>query len=410
MNRILVVDDEPDLEALLMQQYRRQVREGRYSFVFAGDGVEAMARLAEDRHLDMVLCDINMPRMDGLTLLDHIKRTDHRLATVMVSANGDMEKIRTAMNRGAFDFLTKPIDFADLDATIERTLHHVSDQRLGRARQAEAERAHAALSRFFPPNLAGHLASDPAALSSRRREIATVFTDITGFTALVETLAPEVLGPLLNEYLGEMTDIVFAHEGTLAKIVGDALHVLFGAPTSQPDHAARAVACAMALDAHSETLRTRWRERGVDLGVTRIGVDAGPAVVGRFGGANYFDYTAYGDTVNTAARLQAANKAFGTRVCVSETAAGLIAGFNGRPMGDLMLRGRSEPLRAYEALPEGVASGPYRAAFDKLAAGDAGAMAAFAALVSAEGGDPMAQYHLRRLLNGEMGVRVLVGD
>ena len=404
MTTILVVDDEPDLETLLVQKYRRQVRDGLYNFIFAHDGVDALARLAEHRDVQVVLCDINMPRMDGLTLLDHIKSTDDQLATIMVSAYGDMANIRTAMNRGAFDFLTKPIDFADLDTTIEKTIRHVTGQRDARTRQAEAERAHAALSRFFPPNLAVHLATDPAALTGRRREIATLFTDITGFTALVETLPPETLAPQLNDYLGEMTDIVFAHEGTLAKIMGDALHILFGAPANQPDHAARALACAVALDAHGEILRARWQERGVAIGATRIGVHVGPAMVGRFGGANYFDYTAYGDTINTASRLQSANKPLGTRICVSDATIALVPDFQGRPIGDLLLRGRSEPLRAYE--PTIQIQQDYLAAFALLETNSPAAMPAFAALVSTQPKDPLASFHLRRLLNGQRGTRI----
>ena len=149
-----------------------------------------------------------------------------------------------------------------------------------------------------------------------------------------------MLGPLLNEYLTGMTDIVFAHDGTVAKIVGDALHVLFGAPGEQPDHAARAVACALALDEFAEAFRERWRQKGIVLGVTRIGVHAGPAIVGNFGGGRFFDYTAYGDTINIAARLEAANKQLGTRICVSATLAGRVDDFRGRPMGDLVLRGK----------------------------------------------------------------------
>ena len=111
-----------------------------------------------------------------------------------------------------------------------------------------------------------------------------MFTDIASFTALVETLEPDVLGPLLNDYLTGMTDIVFAHDGTVAKIVGDALHVLFGAPGEQLDHAARAVVCALALDEYAQHSRERWQEKGIALGVTRIGVHAGSAIVGNFGG------------------------------------------------------------------------------------------------------------------------------
>ena len=131
-----------------------------------------------------------------------------------------------------------------------------------------------------------------------------------------------MLGALLNEYLGGMTDIVFAHEGTVAKIVGDALHVLFGAPGDQPDHATRAVACALELDAVGRGVPRRLERKGVNLGATRIGVHAGPAMVGNFGGSRFFDYTAYGDTINTAARLETANKHLGTRICVSAIVAG----------------------------------------------------------------------------------------
>ena len=149
-----------------------------------------------------------------------------------------------------------------------------------------------------------------------------------------------------------MTDIVFAHEGTVAKIVGDALHVLFGAPGDQPDHAARAVACA--LDAR-RTSRKRsasaGASKGVALGATRIGVHAGPAIVGNFGGGRFFDYTAYGDTINIAARLEAANKQLGTRICVSADrgASGARIFAAGRSATSCCGAGR-EPLRAFEPL------------------------------------------------------------
>jgi adenylate cyclase len=169
------------------------------------------------------------------------------------------------MNRGAFDFLTKPIDFPDLETTIAKTIRHIEVLREARERQAAAERAHAALSRYFSPNLAERLAIDADAVDLRgqRRDIATVFTDIDSFTKLVESIEPDLLGPLLNDYLIGMTDVVFAHDGTVAKIVGDAIHVLFGAPGEQPDHAARAVACALALDECAQSFRDRWRQKGI---------------------------------------------------------------------------------------------------------------------------------------------------
>jgi class 3 adenylate cyclase len=406
---ILVVDDEPDLEALVLQKFRKQIRDGVVSFIFAHDGLEALQSI-EQHPVDMVLSDINMPRMDGLSLLQKLQEAEDKKSTVIVSAYGDMSNIRTAMNRGAFDFLTKPIDFGDLELTIDKTIRHVEMMREARRRQAEAERAHASLSRYFSPQIASRLACDGEAdgMAVHWREIATIFTDITSFTTLVESANPEVLGSLLNEYVGGMTDVVFAHEGTVAKIIGDAIQVLFNAPGDQPDYATRAVACAHGLDVWAEQFRERWKDKGVNFGATRIGVHAGPALVGNFGGSRFFDYTAYGDTINTAARLEAANKHLGTRICVSAAIAGGVEHFQGRPVGDLVLRGRSEPLRAFEPLLserfEGAATTQYSEAFAKLEAGDAAAMPAFAALVGLHADDALAGFHLRRLLNGAKGV------
>ena len=128
-HKILVVDDEPDLEPLMLQRMRRQIRAGRYEFVFAGNGVEALEKLAADDTIDMVLSDINMPQMDGLTLLQQIPDVNPNLRAVIISAYGDMQNIRTAMNRGACDFVTKPVDFDDLQVTVDRTLQHIEEWR-----------------------------------------------------------------------------------------------------------------------------------------------------------------------------------------------------------------------------------------------------------------------------------------
>jgi class 3 adenylate cyclase len=409
---ILVVDDELDLKELIQQKFRRQIRDGLVTFLFAHDGIEALQSIENHPAIDMVVSDINMPGMDGLSLLQKLQEADDKKSTIIVSAYGDMSNIRTAMNRGAFDFLTKPIDFGDLEMTIEKTMRHVEALRDARSRQAEAERAHASLSRYFSPQIASRLAAkgESDSMEVHRREVATIFTDITGFTTLVETAVPEILGALLNEYVEGMTDIVFAHQGTVAKIIGDAIQILFNAPGDQADHAARAITCADDLDIWAEAFRRRWKTRGVNFGATRIGVHAGPALVGNFGGSRFFDYTAYGDTVNIAARLEAANKFLGTRICVSATIADGTDNFKGRPVGDLVLRGRSEPLRAYEPLSVSVfkepATAQYCAAFAKLEAGDAAAMPAFAALVGLHAEDALAGFHLRRLLNGAKGARI----
>jgi class 3 adenylate cyclase len=409
---ILVVDDEPDLEALVLQKFRRQIREGTVNFMFARDGIEALQSIEQHPDVDMVVSDINMPRMDGLSLLQKLQEAEDKKSTIIVSAYGDMSNIRIAMNRGAFDFLTKPIDFGDLETTIGKTIRHVEMMREARRRLLEAERAHASLSRYFSPQIASRLACEGEAdgMTVHRREVAIMFTDLTSFTSLVETTEPDVFGALLNEYVGGMTDVVFAHEGTVAKVMGDAIQILFNAPGDQPDYAARAIACAQDLDVWAEAFRAGWKAKGVNFGATRIGVHAGPAWVGNFGGSRFFDYTAYGDTINTAARLEAANKLLGTRICVSAAVADATERFHGRPVGDLVLRGRSEPLRAYEPLPAATCEGPttaqYAAAFAKLEAGDPAAMPAFAALVGLHADDALAGFHLRRLLNGAKGVRM----
>jgi sigma-B regulation protein RsbU (phosphoserine phosphatase) len=134
--KILIVDDEPDLELLVRQKFRKHIREGKFEFTFAGNGQEALAKLDQDKEIDLVLSDINMPVMDGLTFLAEVEGIERLLKTVIVSAYGDLQNIRTAMNRGAFDFVTKPIDFEDLEITINKTIQTISQ-----LKQAERERA-----------------------------------------------------------------------------------------------------------------------------------------------------------------------------------------------------------------------------------------------------------------------------
>jgi adenylate cyclase len=166
------------------------------------------------------------------------------------------------------------------------------------------------------------------------------------------------------------------------------------------------------LDQYAEAFRDQCDQKGIALGVTRIGVHAGPAIVGNFGGGRFFDYTAYGDTINVAARLEAANKQLGTRICVSATLASKVEDFKGRPVGDLVLRGKTEPLRALEPLRDEQFRSPttssYLDAFSKLEKGDPGAMAAFAAHVGKQPGDPLASFHLKRLLNGQAGTQIVM--
>jgi adenylate cyclase len=147
--RILVVDDEPDVELLITQQFRRQIRAGEFTFSFVRDGEQALAVLQKDSGFDLMLLDINMPVMDGLTLLGRLSELEAQVRAIIVSAYGDMPNIRTAMNRGAFDFVLKPIDMADLEATIRKAVGEIAKLREIERRRLAAERARSNLSHFL---------------------------------------------------------------------------------------------------------------------------------------------------------------------------------------------------------------------------------------------------------------------
>jgi len=135
--RILVVDDEPDLELLILHKFRKRISQGEFEFRFAHNGQEAMCVLSKEPSIELIVTDINMPVMDGLTLLDRISGLPRLTKTIIVSAYDDLENIRIAMNRGAYDFLTKPIDFADLETTIDKTLHEIEELRQGLVARAQ---------------------------------------------------------------------------------------------------------------------------------------------------------------------------------------------------------------------------------------------------------------------------------
>ncbi len=281
-----------------------------------------------------------------------------------------------------------------------------------KVQKAQAERAHATLSRYFSPSVVETLLENPDCLSpgGERRVATFLFTDLADFTPLVEASGSDLIVDLLNAYLDGVTEVVFAHGGTVMKIVGDSVHAIFGAPADHPDHAAQAVDCALAIDAFASRFQDEMKSGGVDLGITRIGVNSGAAVIGNFGGANFFDYTAYGDVVNIAARLEQANKIVGSRICIGQATVDLISGFRGRVIGNLLLKGKSSSLRCYEPLTgkEATAAG-YNEAFELLEAGDAKAKQAFAALVGRDEEDPLAMFHLGRLLSGKAGTEIEMG-
>jgi adenylate cyclase len=273
--------------------------------------------------------------------------------------------------------------------------------------ERSAQRLRAAFTHYLSPDLVAVLASDPGRLKlgGESREMTFLFTDLEGFTAMTEASGAEALVALLNAYLDGMCSIAMAHGGTVDKIVGDAVHVMFNAPLDQPDHAERAVACALALDAFAEAFRQDQRAGGVPFGATRIGINTGRAVVGNFGGTRRFDYTAHGDAINTAARLESANKALGTRICVARATCDQVAGVGFRPIGTLMLKGKSVGVEVFEPVRAGAeAPDAYREAFGRLVRGEAGGAEALLRLHEADPHDPILALHARRIRAGERSV------
>jgi len=243
--KILVVDDEPDLELLVSQRFRREVRAGEFAFQFARDGRQALGLLAADPDIGIVLSDINMPIMDGLTLLAEIAKQPSLLRAVIVSAYGDMANIRTAMNRGAFDFITKPIDMTDLDVTIRKTIDEIARTREIRHQRDDAQRMRANLARYFSPNLVDILAAQDEPLGPvRRQNVAVLFADIVGFTGLAERMLPEEVMETLREYHRRMSKEIFACGGTLEKFIGDAMLATFGVPHPSERDPGNALRCA----------------------------------------------------------------------------------------------------------------------------------------------------------------------
>jgi adenylate cyclase len=367
--KILAVDDEPDFEQLIRQRFRRQIREDEFEFRFAHHGEEALAALAAEPDIDLMLLDINMPVMDGLTLLNELRERQSAVRAIIVSAYGDMTNLRTAMNRGAFDFVTKPVDLNDLEITVHKALAHIAKLREMERLRAAAERARNNLSRYFSPNIVELLAAQDEPLGTVRREtVAVMFADLVGFTRMAEAMAPEAVLEMLREFHSRMTAQIFACGGTVDKYIGDAIVAVFGVPTASANDAANALACAdMMLDALERWNVERSGKGEAPLAIG-IGLNYGPAVLGDIGSEHSMSFTVIGDTVNTAARLQTLTRTLETPLVVgdslisainlgsSETAAELAGQL--QDQGEHPLRGRAVPVRIWTRKIHAPSPGP----------------------------------------------------
>jgi adenylate cyclase len=356
--KILAVDDEADFELLITQRFRRQIREREFAFHFARHGEEALAALTADPNIDLMLLDINMPVMDGLTLLAELRQRQSPARAIIVSAYGDMANIRTAMNRGAFDFVTKPVDLNDLEITIRKTLEEIARMRDLDRRRAAAERARANLSRYFSPHFAAVLAERDEPLGAvRRQNVAVLFADIVGFTRMAECMAPEAVVTLLRQYHERMTAQSFACGGSVEKYIGDEIFAVFGVPEPSAEDAANALRCAERMIAAFDVWNNERKQQGETPLAFGIGLNCGPAVIGDVGSEQSLSFTVIGDTVNTTSRLQGLTRTLDTPLVAAEA---ILNAINAAPspdaaellgalceQGEQSLRSRSAPVRIW---------------------------------------------------------------
>ncbi len=221
------------------------------------------------------------------------------------------------------------------------------------AEQREKRWVKDAFGHFLSPKVIGELMKDPGRLSlgGERRELTVLFSDIEGFTTVSEKMKPELLVEFLNEYLSEMTDVILDHEGIIDKYEGDAIMAEFGAPLQTDDHALKACNTAIEMQLRLEKLREKWTEKDLPSIHTRIGINSGVMALGNFGSKDVFDYTVMGDAVNIGARLEGANKIYGTYMMISSTTYEEVKNqFKTRYLDKLLVKGKTEPVTVYELL------------------------------------------------------------
>jgi adenylate cyclase len=345
MAKILVADDEVDLEMLIKQKFRQKIREQEYEFVFAVNGNDALEKIQLHPDIDIVLSDINMPEMDGLTLLSRLGESSPLIKSVIVSAYGDMENIRTAMNRGAFDFITKPINFEDLSLTMEKTIKHCLQIR----ETLKAIRENSILKMYVDEtvlNFMGGREFESSLMANESVEASIVFVDICSFTSISENESPDTVVKLLNSYFEVMVKEIILQGGYVDKFIGDAIMAVFRGDY----HLDRAIDACLALRTKIHKLPSLSENVNFVPNVS-IGINSGEMISGNIGSASLrrLDYTVIGDTVNTAQRLQSA--ASPGQILINNVSYEKVReSFNCRKVGEVSLKHKANEVTVYEVL------------------------------------------------------------
>jgi adenylate cyclase len=345
MTKILVADDEADLETLIKQKFRQKIREQKYEFVFAVNGNDALEKIRQNPDIDIVLSDINMPEMDGLTLLSRLNESSPLIKSVIVSAYGDMDNIRTAMNRGAFDFITKPINFDDLSLTMEKTIKHVIQIR----ETLKAIKENNILKMYVDETVLNFMGSreyESSLMANETVEATVAFIDICSFTSISESAPADVVVRLLNDYFDVIVKEVILQGGYIDKFIGDAIMAVFRGNF----HLDRAVDACLAVRAKIDSLPSLAPDVAFTPKVS-MGINSGEMISGNIGSVTLrrLDYTVIGDVVNTAQRLQSV--AGPGQIIISESAFHKIKeSFNCRKVGEAVLKNKSNPVVVYEVV------------------------------------------------------------
>jgi adenylate cyclase len=344
MTKILVADDEVDLEMLIKQKFRRQIRESKYEFIFALNGNEALSKMEQHSDVEVVLTDINMPEMDGLTLLSKLNEVSPLVKTVMVSAYGDMENIRTAMNRGAFDFVCKPVNFQDLELTIEKTILHVAQLR----ETLKAIKENNILRMYVDENVLKFMSGteyEKSLLQNETVEATVAFIDICSFTSMTEKEPPNEVVTLLNNYFDVMVKEIIGQKGYIDKFIGDAIMAVFRGDY----HLDRAIEACLAVRKQIESLP--FQPGKTYTPKVSIGVNSGEVISGNIGSADLrrLDYTVIGDVVNTAQRLQSIAQA-GQIVINHHSYEKIKESFNCEKIGEVSLKNKAKQEVVYQVM------------------------------------------------------------
>jgi adenylate cyclase len=346
MAKILVVDDEADLEVLVKQKFRRKIRENEYEFIFAQNGEEALQKIKEHPDLDIILSDINMPIMDGLTLLTHLPEANPTLKAVVVSAYGDMQNIRTAMNRGAFDFIMKPVDFDDLDVTMQKTITYVRQLQ----DTLKAIKENNILKMYVDENVLNfmtHKEFEGSLMKNELLEATVMFVDVCGFTAITEHVPANTVVTLLNGLFDKIVKEIIAQGGHVDKFMGDAIMAVFRGEF----HLDRAIDAALAVREQLSNEPEILAGDKTFKPTIAVGINSGEMVSGNIGSVSLrrLDYTVIGDSVNLAQRLQGI--ATGGQIIITEDVYHKAKeSFQCKENGEFTLKNKLKPVVTYEVI------------------------------------------------------------